>query len=303
MKAAGGSVLVSPAGDGAGRLRVRTVFGGLFKADSQPSGRRRAGRPLRRVRAALRDRVRSAIAKIGRECELPPLRYRCCTIPWPCSRALLALATAPCSSCCAGTKCPRGKSPIITRACLIILAGVSLVGGVNDLVDCFWRSSSSASRPTFSFTCPNTMTPRKKRRSSNFLLSIFSSGLLLFGFSYLFGLTGTTNIAGILRRLLQRLPGGEQGSQRPGADQHADDRGGPGLSHHGGAISLLCRRTSFKGPRRAARRSCRTSQDCRLRGDPARVRLHCSLGRGSGQPGDRLALTEQVPTCSGSSPP
>ena len=32
-----------------------------------------------------------------------------------------------------------------------------------------------------------------------FLLSVFSSGLLLFGFSYLFGLTGTTNIAGILQ--------------------------------------------------------------------------------------------------------
>jgi NADH-quinone oxidoreductase subunit N len=34
-----------------------------------------------------------------------------------------------------------------------------------------------------------------------FLLSIFSSGLLLFGFSYLYGLTGTTNISAILHTL------------------------------------------------------------------------------------------------------
>src|SRR5207302_2857959 len=36
--------------------------------------------------------------------------------------------------------------------------------------------------------------------------SIFSSGLLLFGFSYLFGLAGTTNIAGILQVLYSASP-------------------------------------------------------------------------------------------------
>ena len=33
-----------------------------------------------------------------------------------------------------------------------------------------------------------------------FLLSIFSSALLLFGFSYLYGLAGTTNLPALLRR-------------------------------------------------------------------------------------------------------
>src|SRR5207249_1973031 len=35
-----------------------------------------------------------------------------------------------------------------------------------------------------------------------FLLSVLSSAVLLFGFSYLYGLTGTTNIAGSLHELL-----------------------------------------------------------------------------------------------------
>src|SRR5213592_1688934 len=44
-----------------------------------------------------------------------------------------------------------------------------------------------------------------------FLLSVFSSGLLLFGFSYLYGLAGTTNLATLLHTLnqtpLKEMPG------------------------------------------------------------------------------------------------
>ena len=48
-----------------------------------------------------------------------------------------------------------------------------------------------------------------------FLLSIFSSALLLFGFSYLYGLAGTTNLPALVRRPERRpRPGAAAGGWR-----------------------------------------------------------------------------------------
>ncbi|MFO0843156.1 MAG: NADH-quinone oxidoreductase subunit N [Gemmataceae bacterium] len=88
------------------------------------------------------------------------------------------------------------------HACLLLLvAGVGLVGAANDLMTLF-LALELISLPTYVLL----YLPRADERSQEatmkyFLLSIFSSGLLLFGFSYLYGLAGTTNIPAMLDAL------------------------------------------------------------------------------------------------------
>ncbi len=88
------------------------------------------------------------------------------------------------------------------HACvLLIVAGLCLVGAANDLVTLF-LALELVSIPTYILLyLPRHDDAAQEAALKYFLLSIFSSALLLFGFSYLFGLTGTTNIAGILRVL------------------------------------------------------------------------------------------------------
>jgi NADH-quinone oxidoreductase subunit N len=88
------------------------------------------------------------------------------------------------------------------HACLlVVIAGVSLVGASNDLVSLF-LALEMVSIPTYILLyLPRHDEPAQEAALKYFLLSVFSSALLLFGFSYLFGITGTTNIAGILQSL------------------------------------------------------------------------------------------------------
>jgi NADH-quinone oxidoreductase subunit N len=81
------------------------------------------------------------------------------------------------------------------HACLlIILAGVCLTGAANDLVTMF-LALELVSIPTYIMLyLPRHDTPAQEAALKYFLLSVFSSALLLFGFSYLYGLTGTTNL-------------------------------------------------------------------------------------------------------------
>ena len=94
------------------------------------------------------------------------------------------------------------------QACLlIVIAGLSLVGSANDLVALF-LSLELISIPTYILLyLPRHDEASQEAAMKYFLLSIFSSALTLFGFSYLYGLTGTTNISAILHTL--------QGSSRP----------------------------------------------------------------------------------------
>ena len=48
---------------------------------------------------------------------------------------------------------------------------------------------------------PRVDRPAQEAAAKYFLLSIFSSAFLLFGFSYLYGLTGTTNIPAMLEAI------------------------------------------------------------------------------------------------------
>jgi NADH-quinone oxidoreductase subunit N len=83
-------------------------------------------------------------------------------------------------------------------ACLlVILAGTSLVAASNDLVSLF-LSLEMVSIPTYVIL----YLPRRDRSGGEatlkyFLLSVFSSALVLYGMSWLFGAAGTTNFTAI----------------------------------------------------------------------------------------------------------
>ena len=81
------------------------------------------------------------------------------------------------------------------HACLlIIVGGVCLTAGANDLVTMF-LALELISIPTYVMLyLPRHDTPAQEAALKYFLLSIFSSALLLFGFSYLYGIAGTTNL-------------------------------------------------------------------------------------------------------------
>jgi NADH-quinone oxidoreductase subunit N len=87
-------------------------------------------------------------------------------------------------------------------ACLLVAAaGVSLVGRANDLITLF-LALELLSIPTYVLL----YLPARSRKSQEaaakyFLLSVMSSAVLLFGFSYLYGATGTTNITAIVGTL------------------------------------------------------------------------------------------------------
>ncbi|MCX7395484.1 MAG: NADH-quinone oxidoreductase subunit N [Planctomycetales bacterium] len=85
-----------------------------------------------------------------------------------------------------------------SHACLLaILAGVNLVAAANDLVGLF-VALELVSIPTYLFLLlPRRDAPAQEATLKYFLLSIFSSAIVLFGLSYLYGATGTTNLHAI----------------------------------------------------------------------------------------------------------
>lgn len=92
------------------------------------------------------------------------------------------------------------------HACLLVLtAGVSLVGSANDLTTMF-LALELISIPTYIMLyLPRADNAAQEAALKYFMLSIFSSAMLLFGFSYLFGMTGSTNISVILDTLNRNL--------------------------------------------------------------------------------------------------
>jgi NADH-quinone oxidoreductase subunit N len=81
------------------------------------------------------------------------------------------------------------------HACLLfIVAGLGLTGATNDLVTLF-LALELVSIPTYVMLyLPRSDAAAQEAAAKYFLLSVFSSALLLFGFSYLYGLGGTTNL-------------------------------------------------------------------------------------------------------------
>ena len=81
---------------------------------------------------------------------------------------------------------------------LIVAAGLSLVGRANDLVTLF-LALELISIPTYILLyLPAKTKLNQEAAAKYFLLSVLSSAILLFGFSYLYGLAGSTNISVIV---------------------------------------------------------------------------------------------------------
>ena len=77
---------------------------------------------------------------------------------------------------------------------LVAAAGVSLVGRANDLITLF-LSLELLSIPTYILLyLPARNKLNQEAAAKYFLLSVMSSAVMLFGFSYLYGLTGSTNL-------------------------------------------------------------------------------------------------------------
>lgn len=90
-----------------------------------------------------------------------------------------------------------------TQACLLsIIAGVNLVAAANDLVGLF-VALELISVPTYLFLLlPRRDAPAQEATIKYFLLSVFSSAMLLFGMSYLYGAVGSTNLEAIYAALI-----------------------------------------------------------------------------------------------------
>lgn len=98
------------------------------------------------------------------------------------------------------------------HGCLLaIIAGVDLVAAANDLVILF-LALELISIPTYVLLyLPKHDAAGQEAATKYFLLSVFSSALLLFGFSYLYGSVGSTNLEAIRMAVrhaeADRMPG------------------------------------------------------------------------------------------------
>ncbi len=90
------------------------------------------------------------------------------------------------------------------HACiLLIVAGTGLTAAANDLVTLF-LALELISIPTYVLLyLPRSDPPAQEAAMKYFYLSVFSSALLLFGFSYLYGLAGTTNLPALAEALVR----------------------------------------------------------------------------------------------------
>jgi NADH-quinone oxidoreductase subunit N len=84
---------------------------------------------------------------------------------------------------------------------LLIVAGTGLTAAANDLITLF-LALELVSIPTYVMLyLPRADAPAQEAAVKYFLLSVFSSAMLLFGFSYLYGLGGTTNLPSLAEAL------------------------------------------------------------------------------------------------------
>ncbi len=93
---------------------------------------------------------------------------------------------------------------------LVMVAGMGLTAAANELITLF-LALELISIPTYvALYLPRADAPAQEAAMKYFLLSVFSSAFLLFGFSYLYGLAGTTNLPALTEALSRNsgtLPG------------------------------------------------------------------------------------------------
>lgn len=98
---------------------------------------------------------------------------------------------------------PDGPSADYYACLLIVTAGLCLTGSANELVTLF-LALELIGIPTYVLLyLPRGGNAAREAATKYFLLSVFSSAFLLFGFSYLYGLAGTTNVPALVNALNQ----------------------------------------------------------------------------------------------------
>jgi NADH-quinone oxidoreductase subunit N len=103
---------------------------------------------------------------------------------------------------------PDAQAADLHGCLLLITAGTSLVGSANELITLF-LALELISIPTYVLLyMPRNDRPAREAAAKYFLLSIFSSAIVLFGFSYLYGVTGTTNLPAVIEALTSAESGG-----------------------------------------------------------------------------------------------
>jgi NADH-quinone oxidoreductase subunit N len=96
---------------------------------------------------------------------------------------------------------PDGQAAEYHGCLLLIVVGLGLTGAANELITLF-LALELISIPTYIVLyLPRVDNPAQEAAMKYFLLSVFSSGLLLFGFSYLYGLVGTTNLPSLAQAM------------------------------------------------------------------------------------------------------
>jgi NADH-quinone oxidoreductase subunit N len=109
---------------------------------------------------------------------------------------------------CSWDEVPDAQAAEFHGCLLIIVAGLTLTATANDLITLF-LALELVSIPTYVLLyLPRVNNPSQEAAMKYFLLSVFSSALLLFGFSFLYGMVGTTNLPALADAMGQaRLTG------------------------------------------------------------------------------------------------
>ena len=83
-------------------------------------------------------------------------------------------------------------------------------------------------------------TSTQEAATKYFFLSIFSSGLLLFGLAYLYGMAGVSNLKALAYLAQESMSDdAERAAPDPGADRAGVRHGRPGVPGRGGPVPLL----------------------------------------------------------------
>ena len=145
-----------------------------------------------------------------------PVGIRTVAPLWPDGLAafvrLAALATGAVLVLFSWNECDDARAADYHACLLIATAGLSLVGSANDLIVLF-LALELISIPTYVMLyLPRSSDARAQEAAIKyFMLSVLSTAFTLFGFSYLYGTAGTTNISA-LTQLLPRLAPGDGGT-------------------------------------------------------------------------------------------
>ncbi len=123
----------------------------------------------------------------------------------------VALAGGAVLVLCAWDEVPDRQAAEYHGCLLVLVAGLCLTGAANELITLF-LALELVSIPTYVLLyLPRSDNAAQEAAAKYFLLSVFSSGLLLFGFSYLYGMVGTTNIPALTEALDRTRAGGLPG--------------------------------------------------------------------------------------------